>query len=132
MKKIFCLAILLLFSQNTMASILCFELSQPGNDGFSARTLFVEDVVSETSFSGYVKANDDSFGSGVYLTIIGTKIIFGRGVTKGSNHYEFDLSSFDGSHISGDVYFTKYKTNQYKYASSVKSQAQLTLINCPE
>jgi len=132
MKKIFCLAILLLFSQNTMASLFCFELLQPGNDEFSARSLFIEDVVSETSFSGYVKANDGSFGSGVYLTIIGTKIIFGRGVTKGSNHYEFDLSSFDGSNIAGDVYYTIYKANKYEYASSVKKQAQLTLINCPE
>jgi hypothetical protein len=131
MKKYFMYALILFLPQISTASDLCLDIEVFDVD-ISAKYLHIKDSPTTSTFAGYVQASDQSFGSAIHANIIDNRVIFSRGAGSGNWSYNLDLSTFDGSSITGTATRTEYNVGRgVSYVSPITNSTRFTVIDCP-
>lgn len=135
MKKYFVYAFILLFSPLSMAEDVCFDMQcLDCAETYEAQHLRIKDFGLST-LSGYVQANDDSWGSSAVAIVKGNSFVFARHNSKDQDLYDIDLNSYDGNTALGTRYRTQYQVNKgetkHEYTVRGERQMQLVLMACP-
>lgn len=135
MKKYLVIVFMLLMPKISIAGDICLNMLCSDCDAsYTQQHLRIKDVVDATTFSGYVQANDNSFGVPAYMVIKGSSLIFSRVAGNGvkTYFYDVDLTTWNGTSITGVRHAAKYShSNGVPYTKLSDNLISMEIMSCP-
>ncbi len=124
-------------AQIALAEDLCLDIQCPDCNSTPAPQYIRLIDSGPTIWTGYVQANDNSFGYPMVGILKGSDFVFAR-YNNGKDTqylYDVDLTSWDGSSAVGTRYRAKYRLKSdgsgTEYQQGSSNQLRVELISCP-